>query len=195
MVGLDLSGALVEQARALDAQAGITIRYVLGHAENTGQPDESFDLVTAGQCWHWFDGPAAAREAMRVLVPGGHLAILHYDWIPLAGNVVAATEALILKYNPAWKMGGGTGLYPQWTVHVGEAGYEDIETFSYEEPATYSHEGWRGRIRASAGVGASLPPGLVAAFDQELAAMLKERFPESSLAVPHRVWALVCRRP
>ena len=59
----------------------------------------------------------------------------------------------------------------------------------------YSHEDWRGRILASAGVGASLPPEHVAAFDRELAALLAARFPQQPLAVQHRVWAVTGRAP
>ena len=53
----------------------------------------------------------------------------------------------------------------------------------------FSHADWRGRIRASAGIRASLPPEAVERFDIELAAVLAERFPDEPLAVPHRVWA------
>lgn len=75
------------------------------------------------------------------------------------------------------------------------AGFRDIETFSVDLDAPYSHEAWRGRIRASAGVGASLSAERVAQFDRELARMLRERFPEDPLAVPHRLFALVCTSP
>jgi hypothetical protein len=61
--------------------------------------------------------------------------------------------------------------------------------------APYSHEAWRGRIRASAGVGGQLPPDQVAVFDADLAAILKARYPENPLAVHHRSFALVARAP
>jgi len=59
----------------------------------------------------------------------------------------------------------------------------------------YTHEGWHGRIRASAGVGATLLPERVEAFDRELGEILARRFPDDPLEVPHRLWALVCRAP
>ena len=52
-----------------------------------------------------------------------------------------------------------------------------------------------GRIRASAGVAASLPPEPVAAFDQALAALLAEHFPDQPLQVPHRLFALLATAP
>jgi hypothetical protein len=36
---------------------------------------------------------------------------------------------------------------------------------------------------------------VVADFDAALARVLAERFPGESLAVPHRVWALIARAP
>jgi hypothetical protein len=75
------------------------------------------------------------------------------------------------------------------------AGFQDIETFSFDVPAIYSHAAWRGRIRASAGVAASLAPDQVAWFDAELARLLTQRFPTDPLEIPHRVFAVVCRAP
>jgi hypothetical protein len=127
------------------------------------------------------------------LRPGGQIVIAHFDWISITGNVVAATEALIDKHNPKWDMGGGTGLYPQWLRDLGEAGYQDIQTFSYDHCVPYTPEGWRGRIRASAGVGASLGAEQVAVFDNELAALLRENFPVEILQVPHRVFTVIAK--
>ena len=126
---------------------------------------------------------------------GGALAICYFDWLPLPGNVVAATESLILEHNPEWPLAGGLGMYPLWTLDVAEAGFDRLETFSFDVTVPYSHDAWRGRIRASAGVAASLPPDAVAAFDLELAALLDRDFPGQPLGVPHRVWALVARAP
>ncbi len=62
VTGLDKSTALMEQAKLLDAEAGVAVRYVEGTAEATGFPGHTFDIVTAGQCWHWFKRAEAAKE-------------------------------------------------------------------------------------------------------------------------------------
>jgi hypothetical protein len=77
---------------------------------------------------------------------------------------------------------------------VGSAGFAEIETFSFDIDAPYSHEAWRGRVRASAGVGGSLPADAVARFDAELAELLAGEFPEEPLLTPHRAWALVGKK-
>ena len=121
------------------------------------------------------------------------MVIAHFDWIPLADNMVRATEALIELHNPAWKLGGGLGVHPKWLRDLGEAGFRGIETFSYDVAVPYTPEDWRGRVRASAGVGASLPPGKVQEFDQALAHLLATRFPGEMLEVSHRVFAVIAR--
>jgi SAM-dependent methyltransferase len=195
VVGVDPAEPLLVEARRLAAHEGVQVDFRVGRAEDIDSPDDAFDVVTAGQCWHWFDRPAAAAECRRVLVDGGTLVICYFDWLPVPGNVVAATEALILEHNPEWPLAGGLGMYPLWTLDVAEAGFTGLETFSFDVDVSYSHEAWRGRIRASAGVAASLPPDAVANFDTELAALLDEDYPDEPLAIPHRVWALVARAP
>lgn len=194
VIGIDPVEDLLAQAKILDEQAGVRIDYKVATAEDTGLPPASVQVVTAGQCWHWFDRGLAAEEAKRILHPKGRLLITHFDWIPTKGNIVAETEALILAHNPPWSMAGGDGMYPQWLPGLSEAGFGNIETFTYDEDVFYSHTNWRGRIRASAGVGASLPPRKVEIFDRELATMLKTNFPEENLQVPHRVFVIICSR-
>lgn len=200
VTALDPSRSLMDQAKELDKLAGVTIEYRLASAEETGLPDLYADVVTAGQCWHWFDSPKAAQEVKRILKPNGKVIIAYFDWLPLKGNIAEATEKIIQKHNPNWKMGGGLGIHPQYTRDIAEAGFVDIRTFSFDIDVPYSHEDWRGRIRASAGVGASLSPENVAKFDLELKEMLenrnqlkvqKEAGAEAVLQIQHRVFAII----
>ena len=195
LVGIDPSPEMTDQARRLDTEAGVHVDYRAGTAEATGLPSSSYDVFSAGQCWHWFDRPLAAAEARRLLRPGGALAICHFDWLPLPGSVPEATESLILQHNRKWGGAGGYGMYPLWAADVSGAGFTGIETFSYDLDVPYSHEAWRGRIRASSGVAAALSAEAVKSFDNEHSAMLADRFPVDPLCVPHRVWALVAWTP
>jgi SAM-dependent methyltransferase len=189
VTGIDIAPQMMEQAKALGAAQGVAVEYIVARAETTGLPDGVFDLVSAGTCWFWFDGLAAAREARRVLKPGGHLLITMLAWLPLEGNVVAATERLIDRHNPGWKL-GGYEAHTQRELHdLALAGFESRESFTVDYDIEYSHEAWRGRIRASAGVSANLGADAVAAFDAEHAAMLAREFPTDPMQVPHRVVA------
>lgn len=190
VTGLDKSETLMAEAMRLDAEAAVTVRYLIGKAEDTGLAAARFDIVTAGQCWHWFDRPRAAAEARRLLKPGGRLVIGNFDWIPLPGNVADATEDLIRAHNSGWNLWGGAGIYPQWFRDLGHAGFGQIESCTFDIDVPYTHEAWRGRIRASAGVGAAMAPERVAQFDAELASILKDRFADP-MKVLHRVSAVM----
>src|SRR5438105_4686012 len=112
VTGIDIAGPLLAEAARLDRAEHLSTRYVEAPAEATGLPSETFEVVTAGQSWHWFNRAVAANEASRLLVEDGIMLIAHFDWIPLPGNVVEATEALILRHNPKWHLAGGNGMYP-----------------------------------------------------------------------------------
>jgi SAM-dependent methyltransferase len=188
---------MMRQARLLDQPESLQIDYCCALAEQVGLKSGWADLVSAGQCWHWFERSQAALEVWRLLRPGGRALITHFDWIPSPGNLAESTEELIFKHNPgwaqnpAWVMGGKAGIYPAWLADLSTVGFNDLTTFSFDLDVPYSPEAWRGRIRASAGVGASLPPEAVDLFDAELSALLQARFPGESLLIPHRVWGLV----
>lgn len=49
---------------------------VSGTAENTTLPDQSADVILAGQAFHWFDRARAGAEFRRVLKPGGWVALI-----------------------------------------------------------------------------------------------------------------------
>ena len=53
----------MEGAKALDEKEGVRVTYVQGKTEDTQLPTASFEVVTAGTCWHWFD----SHKALAVL--------------------------------------------------------------------------------------------------------------------------------
>jgi ubiquinone/menaquinone biosynthesis C-methylase UbiE len=195
VTAVDIAAPLLEQARRLDAAAGVRVSYIRARAEQTGLPAGSYDLACAGQCWHWFDRPAAAAELRRLLRPGANALIAHFDWVPLRGNLVEATEEVILRHSPHWQFAKGTGMYPQWLGDLREADFTQVETFSFDVDVQYTHESWVGRLRASAPIAGTLLPGAVEAFCDEMVALLRGRFAAEPLVVPHRVWAVTARAP
>lgn len=111
VVGLDITAELMEQARRIGEQEGVQVQYIQSKAESVQLKSGQFDVITAGQCWLWFDGPVVARECIRLLRPGGFLVIAHLCYLPLNGNAAERTENLILKFNPQWPLAGGDGRY------------------------------------------------------------------------------------
>ena len=129
------------------------------------------------------------------MTPGGHLVIASLDWIPLPGSLPEATEQLIRQANPGWTLSGGNGRHPGWIDQVKHGGFSEVRAFEYDFRIPYTGESWRGRIRASAGIGASLAPDEVEAFDQRHARLLADRFAGDTLNVPHRIYAVMALAP
>ena len=68
----------VEPSEAMRAQAS-SIEGVTWHdgvAEQTGLPNDLYDIVVFAQSWHWVDSERAGLEAARMLRPGGALGIV-----------------------------------------------------------------------------------------------------------------------
>ncbi len=189
VVGIDASEQMLAKAREQTEDAAVSYR--VGNAERLRFDDGSFDVVTAGESWHWFKKAKVLRELRHVLRPGGRLAIVSYDWVPLPENVVDATEALIETYNPELARRGGTGLHAEWLQDVRCAGFSHIETFSFDVVLPHSPEAWRGRVRNSAAVQGSMAPGKVERFDERLRSELARRFPGDELRIPFCCWALI----
>ena len=69
-----------------------------GRAEATGIAAGSIDLYTAAQAFHWFDQAAARREMLRILKPGGAIAILFNDRQTTTTPFLIAYEQLLKRF-------------------------------------------------------------------------------------------------
>jgi SAM-dependent methyltransferase len=69
---------------------------VAGTAEATTLGDNSVDLVAAAQAAHWFDRQRARREFVRILRPGGWVALLWNERRVDSSAFLRAYEALLV---------------------------------------------------------------------------------------------------
>jgi len=78
VVGVDMTAAMLEMARHLAAEQGVTnVRFALGDAEALPFDDASFDVVTCRLCAHHFAHVRrAVGEMARVVRPGGLVAVV-----------------------------------------------------------------------------------------------------------------------
>lgn len=72
VTGIDLSDAMVHQAREAAEVAGVNATFLQVDAVQMPFPDASFEVVVSTlSLHHWDDPRAVLREIRRVLVPGG----------------------------------------------------------------------------------------------------------------------------
>src|SRR6187397_2941811 len=165
--GIDVAPGQIAAARASARAEGLAVDFAVAAAEACPFADASFDAVVASQCWMYFDVEQSLAEVRRVLRPGGVLVTTHFSWLPRADPVARASEALVLGVNPAWQGAdwpGRIAAEPAWAA--GRASVAAMFWFDADVP--FTRAGWRGRMRACRGVGASLSEADVAAFDAAL---------------------------
>jgi arsenite methyltransferase len=83
LIGIDMSADMVAGAAERAQREGLAnvIETRLGDATALELPDESADFVVAAQSYSYVpDVELAISEAVRVLRPGGRLAVLETDW-------------------------------------------------------------------------------------------------------------------
>ncbi len=67
-------------------------------AEEIPGPDSVYDVVVGAQCFHWFDFDRAIPEIVRVLKPGGSVALVwnqrdeRIPWVRRLGKIIGTVE-------------------------------------------------------------------------------------------------------
>ena len=74
---------------------------VAAPAENTGLANESVDLVTAAQAFHWFHNDTAKAEFRRILKPAGRLALV-WNRRKLSQPFQKAYDGILREFAPEY---------------------------------------------------------------------------------------------
>ena len=67
VTGADIDQRMLDEASRLAHDEQLDITWRQAPAENTELPSTSFDAVTAGQCWHWFNQEKRLSNALASL--------------------------------------------------------------------------------------------------------------------------------
>lgn len=163
-IGTDISENQIEQAKLLSKN--MDIAYYASSTESINFPDNSFDVITACQCFWYFDHKNVAPNLARMLKKDGRLLVLYMAWLPFEDDVSGKSEELILKYSPDWSGARET----RKPIHIPEEVLDYFELVYHEEydvKVPFSKESWHGRVRASRGIGASLSVDELKVWDKE----------------------------
>ena len=189
--GADISENQIIQARALSE--GMDIDYIVSPAEDIDFPDGTFDVITACQCFFYFDYEKVVPKLAKLLKSGGRLVILFMAWVPADDDIARASEELVLKYNPAWT-GGGYERAPVFVPETAEK-YFDIEVRDeYDLMVPFTRESWNGRMKACRGVGASLTAEQTAAWEKDHISLLEKLAPPEFEILHHGAMAVLRKK-
>ena len=171
----DISGNQIEQAKILSE--GMDIDYYTAATEDIDFPDQSFDVITACQCFFYFNHETVVPKLWRMLNQGGSILILYMAWLPFEDQIAGASEKLVLKYNPDWS-GAGESSHPIEIPDCYNDNFELVyrEEFPLEVP--FTRESWNGRIKACRGIGASLTEEEISMWEEEHKKLLAQIAPD-----------------
>ena len=169
--GTDISENQIEQAKRLSRE--MDIDYYALSAEDTDFPDNSFDVITACQCFWYFDHKSLMPKLYNMLKPGGSVLILYMAWLPFEDETAGKSESLVLKYNPSWS-GGGETMHPIEIPDCYSKYFEQVYHEEFPVRVHFTAEGWNGRMKACRGIGASLSPEKIKEWEQEHLALLSD---------------------
>lgn len=175
--GIDISPEQIEQARLLADAGDMDIVFRAVPVEQADFPAESFDVITACQCFWYFDHETVLPKLASMLKPGGKLLILYMAWLPAEDPIAGQSENLVLKYSPTWS-GAGETKHP---IPIPSIAFDYFELEDHEEydlVVPFTRESWHGRMRACRGVGASLSSVELERWDEEHQALLRRISPE-----------------
>ena len=166
-LGTDISENQIKYAQKLSQENGMDIKYLVSSAEELDFPAGSFDIVTACQCFGYFDKKVILPKIHKFLVDVGHFAVLFMAWLPYESEIAMTSENIVLKYNPDWN-GGRMKRYdlpePEWSKEY----FTLANAITFDIPLTFTRETWHGRIKSCRGIGASnLSPDQIAAWEKE----------------------------
>ena len=190
--GTDISPEQIEQAKRLSEAEKMEIDYLAVPTENIDFPMESFDVITACQCFLYFDHDRVMPKLAELLKPNGKLLILYMAWLPFDDAIAGKSEELVLKYSPNWS-GAGETRHPIWIPDVAYDYFEMEEHEEYDLMVPFTKESWHGRMKACRGVGASLSGEELAEWDEEHRKLLDEIAPEQ-FEVSHYAALAVLRK-
>ncbi|MBQ7202421.1 MAG: class I SAM-dependent methyltransferase [Eubacterium sp.] len=175
----DITAEQIHFAKQLSKSKGYDINFFTAPAEHTGLPDNSFDCITAAQCFWYFDREAIKTEVKRLIKPGGKLIKIFMDW-SLDDEIAAKSVELVKRYNPVWTSG--------------ESAFEDLYddlfdgrvTESFESCLPFTRDTWHGRMCACRGTLASMNKEQFDAWSSAHLKMLSD-YPES-FSVLHKIY-------
>lgn len=185
VTGVDIATGQIEQARRDADRQGLPVRFECAPAEETKLPDKSFEVITASQCWPYFDRTRMISEVRRLLRPLGVLVTSHFCWVPRECEIARRSEELVQQFNSEWTGADWDGFVPpipKWAT----TDFDLTAMFVYDEPIRFTREQWRGRMRACRGVAATLNESEVQQFDRELGALLENIAPHE-FEIVHRI--------
>ena len=182
--GVDRAAGMLKIAEETVKKAGLKVIFRDGAAEDTGLPDNTFDLITVGQAFHWFDLEPTFTEFDRLLKPNGSLAVFWNNIKTINESYYQKVLGLVKKFNPnfkpnyrySWDTQGKPAPDTENNLRESEI-FKEIEVHSFPNLIEYDFDKYVGFFYSKSYVGGTLSSKEFEKFVEEMKMVLSEYFP------------------
>ncbi len=179
IIATDISHNQISEAVKLSE--GISnIKYEVIAAEDINYAENSFDVITACQCFWYFDPEIIVPKIKKLLRSGGIFLKVYMSYMK-EEPITRDSNELVHMINHSW--GGASASIKDLKTHYFDN--PQMDTMIVELP--FTRETWHGRMLASRGVMASMDEEQITEFEKKHWKMLTNKYPEN-FTVKHKVF-------
>lgn len=164
---VDITDEQINYARRKAEANGWSINYIVSPAESINLPDNSFDTITAAQCFWYLDREKMITEIKRLIKPNGKF-IKVYLTYTLDDEIACVSHSLVKEMNTNWTPGasGSKDMFDDL--------FEGRTTESFYCDIPFTRESWHGRMCACRGTLASMDEETFVKWDKRHREFLSE---------------------
>ena len=178
IIGVDISKEQIEQAQKLSENYQ-NITYIASPVEELNFADNSFDTITACQCFWYFDPKVVVDKIKQMIKPNGLFLKLYMSYLK-DDPIAKESHSLVKQLNPNWV--GGSPAIQDLNTHYFDN--PNMESFTIDLP--FTRESWHGRMKACRGVLASMDQKIFEKFEEAHLKMLQQ-LPQQ-FTIKHKVF-------
>lgn len=147
VLGVDPDARMTDLAR----ERGLEVE--VAKIEDWEPSGRKFDVVVAGQAWHWIDPVAGAARAARALRPGGRLAVF-WNAFQFPADLSEAFAAAYRRAMPDLPMSQGRSgpeIYARMCAKAADGmrqagGFGDAEQWRFDWDRPYTRDEWLDQV-------------------------------------------------
>ncbi|MHA1510487.1 MAG: class I SAM-dependent methyltransferase [Promethearchaeota archaeon] len=118
-----------------------------GNAENTTLKENSIDIITAAQSFHWFDQQKAKKEFLRILKPNGFIVLIWNSRKSEGSPFLSEYENLLKSHCSDYSQVNHRNVGLEKIMHF--INPKNFQRFSSQNEQIFDFEGLKGRLKSS----------------------------------------------
>jgi ubiquinone/menaquinone biosynthesis C-methylase UbiE len=178
IIATDISAEQIEQAKRLSSNFD-NIVYRTCPAEDIDYPDNYFDVITACQCFWYFDPNVVVPKIKRMIKPNGLFLKVYMSYLK-DDPIASKSHALVKELNPNWV--GGSSAVQDLKMHY----FDNPQMVNFFIDLPFTKDSWHGRMKACRGVLASMDKDTFEMFEKRHLELL-DHLPQQ-FTVKHKVF-------